>query len=286
MSRVGTDDWSGVRSDRTLEEEYARSEQIRARQPGMPLSQQWPEPHPEEDRETCAKCQNVGRTERLVSAGAGAALAVAGLSRGGWRGLLLSALGGSLVYRGVTGRCQAYQALGINTAKHTAATAVPAGHGVKVEKSIIINESPDELYNFWRELEHLPCVMRHLKRVEVIDQRRSHWVAEGVLGKDVEWDAEIYNERENEMIAWRSLPGGDVDTAGSIHFKRLDYGRGTNVTVSMKYDPPGGKTGATIASLLGDSLEDKLSEDLRNLKRYMETGEVITNEGQPRGSCR
>src|SRR5438552_12278155 len=105
--------------------------------------------------------------------------------------------------------------------------------------------------------------MRHLKNVQTLDNQRSHWVAEGALGKDVEWDAEIINERENEMLAWRSLPGGDIDTAGSVHFKPLGHDRGTQVTISMKYNPPAGRLGEALAELLGDGLEEKLDEDLR-----------------------
>jgi uncharacterized membrane protein len=164
-----------------------------------------------------------------------------------------------------------YQSLGVNTAEHNPATAVPAQQGFKVERTITVNRSPEELYKFWRRLENLPQVMQHLKYVETTDHEHSHWKAEGAFGSDVEWDAEILNERENEMIAWRSLPGGDVDTAGSIHFRPIGN-KGTEVTLSMKYNPPAGKVGAHIASLFGEGLEEKLDEDLCRFKEVMETG--------------
>jgi uncharacterized membrane protein len=188
------------------------------------------------------------------------------------KGLALSAAGAGLLWRGITGRCQCYAALGINTAEHNPATAIPAKQGYKLERTITVNRPASELYRFWRRLENLPHVMRHLKDVESIDSQRSHWKAEGALGKDVEWDAEILNERENEMIAWRSLPGGDVDTAGSIHFRPLSHNGGTEVTLSMKYNPPAGKVGAQLATLFGEGLEKKLDEDLRRFKQVMETG--------------
>jgi uncharacterized membrane protein len=137
---------------------------------------------------------------------------------------------------------------------------------------ITVQRPAADLYRFWRRLENLPQVMRHLKYVEAVDEQHSHWKAEGAFGADVEWDAEILNERENEMIAWRSLPGGDVDTAGSIRFKPLERNRGTEVTLSMKYNPPAGKVGAQIASLFGEGLESKLDEDLARFKEVMETG--------------
>jgi uncharacterized membrane protein len=216
--------------------------------------------------------QNVGNTERAISVVAGLGLALSGLKHGRAIGLLLTAAGAGLVWRGLSGRCQCYEAFGINTAEHNPATAVPAGQGFKLERTITINQSPEKLYQFWRRLDNLPQVMRHLKYVETTDDDHSHWKAEGAFGADVEWDAEIINERENELIAWRSLPGGDVDTAGSVHFQPLDQGNGTEVTVSMKYNPPAGKIGAQIASLFGEGLEDKLDEDLRRFKQVMETG--------------
>ena len=226
--------------------------------------------------------RNISRTERWLSAGAGATMVLYGLSHGRMGGLLAALIGGSLVYRGVRGRCECYAALGINTAEHNDATAVPAQEGYKVEKAIVINRPPRELYAFWREFENLPRVMGHLKSVESHDRQRSHWVAEGALGKDVEWDAEIINERENEMIAWRSLPEGDIETAGSVHFNGRDQDRATELVVSLKYNPPAGKLGAQVASLFGCGLENKITEDLARFKETMESGHA-SGVGAPSG---
>jgi uncharacterized membrane protein len=226
---------------------------------------------------------NVGSYERLASLFAGTTLAGYGLFQSQRGRLPLATLGAALVYRGLTGRCMTYAALGVSTAdKHNDATVIPAKQGVKVEKTITVNRPASELYGFWREVENLPKVMRHLKRVDAIDRTRSHWVAEA-LGKEVEWDAEIFNDRENEAIAWRSLPGGDVDTAGSVHFKPLGQTQATQMTVSLKFDPPAGKVAAWLADLLGDGLEDKVADDLCNFKRFMEIGENASRAGEPAG---
>ena len=124
--------------------------------------------------------------------------------------------------------------------------------------------------------------MRNLESVKV-DGDRSHWVARGPLGHSVEWDAEIVNRRENELIAWRSLEGSQVDTAGSVHFVPLGGDRGTEVRVVLKYDPPGGRIGSAVAWLFGASPERQIREDLRRFKQVMETGTVPTIEGQPHG---
>jgi uncharacterized membrane protein len=217
--------------------------------------------------------QNVGDMERILSMVAGAGVAAVGLARRHWDGLLFGALGAALAWRGYTGRCQCYAALGINTAEHNPATAVPSQQGVKIEKKIRINRSPEELYQFWRDLKNLPHVMAHLKKVEPIDSQRSHWIAKGPFGKEIEWDAEIINERPPELIAWRSLPGGSIDTAGSVHFNGTPAG-GTELTLSMKYNPPAGKIGAKLVDWLCDGLEQKLDEDLNRFKTTMESGVV------------
>jgi uncharacterized membrane protein len=58
---------------------------------------------------------NVGKVERAVSTLGGAILAGYGVGKGNLVGLVLAAVGGSLIYRGVTGHCSAYQLAGINT---------------------------------------------------------------------------------------------------------------------------------------------------------------------------
>src|SRR4029079_4311062 len=121
------------------------------------------------------------------SVAAGAGLGLAALLRGGFRGLALGAIGAGLMWRGYTAYCQCYSALGINTARRKPSTAVPSGQGVKLEKTIVIDKRPEELYRFWRRFENLPQVMRHLKNVRSIDGLESRWVAEGAAGKDVEW---------------------------------------------------------------------------------------------------
>jgi uncharacterized membrane protein len=226
--------------------------------------------------------QNVGRMEQYVSLGIGAALGLAGLSRGKLGGLLLTAGGAGLIYRGLTGHCSVYAALGLNSAEHAEGVAVPAQQGEHVEKAIAINRSPADLFAFWRDVSNLPQVMRHVTSVEALDSQRSRWTAEGPFGMQVCWEAEIFQEEPDELIAWRSLPGGDVDTAGSVRFQPLGHDRGTEVRLNLKYNPPGGKVGAMIATFAGRGLNSEIAEDLRNLKRKFETGEIATAQSTPR----
>jgi uncharacterized membrane protein len=216
---------------------------------------------------------------------AGGAMAIYGLSRRSLGGIALALAGGSFLYRGVTGYCGAYDALGINTAQSRGPQdSVKARHGVRVEESVAILRPRDELYRYWRDFSNLPRIMRHLKSVETRGNGQSHWVAGGPMGSSIEWDAEVINERENELIAWRSVEGSTVDTAGSVHFLASPGDRGTEIRVVLKYDPPGGKLGAGIAWLFGKSASQQIREDLRNFKSMMETGTIATTHGQPRGA--
>jgi uncharacterized membrane protein len=217
---------------------------------------------------------NVNSWERLGSLMLGGGLVLAGVLRGKARGLVMAALGGGLIYRSMTGHCYLYGALGIDTTTHKPTTAVPAQQGYKFETRLAIRRPPEDLFRFWRKLENLPTIMEHLVSVTPAEAGRSRWVAKGPWGSTLEWDAEIYGERENELIAWRSLEGSQVDTAGSVHFERLPDDQGTLLRLSLKYNPPAGKLGATIASLFGQGLENDLRQDLQRFKQIMDAGQT------------
>jgi uncharacterized membrane protein len=219
---------------------------------------------------------NVGRTERWISGIAGLALMGYSLRRKRLRALLLP-LGGALIKRAVTGVCEVNRAIGRNSARSEQAEGTVAelerGEGIKIEQAVTIMRPRDELFQFWRNFENLPRFMENLESVTVLDERRSHWVAKGPLGTRVEWDAEIEQEIENELIAWRSLPGADVAQTGSVNFSPVHNG-GTDVRVILRYAPPAGKIGDAVASVLGDDPDRQIADDLRRFKQVMEANEV------------
>jgi uncharacterized membrane protein len=161
---------------------------------------------------------------------------------------------------------------------------VSTRHGMTpVVVTLTINRSPEELYKAWRDFSNLPRWMKHVMSVDVTGDRRSHWVVTGPAGRRVAWDAEITEERPNELIAWRSVEGSDVDHRGVIRFDPASGNRGTMVTVEMRIVLPGGTLGSAVAAWLGDDPSQSIKMDLRRFKQVMETGEVITTEGQPAG---
>jgi uncharacterized membrane protein len=228
---------------------------------------------------------NVGKTERLVSGLAAAAVAAVALRRKRLRPLLLP-LAANLISRAVTGRCPVNRAIGRNSARGgrvSPVASVRRGEGIKVEKSVMVNRPAADVYHFWRNFENLPRFMDHLESVTVIDETRSRWVAKAPAGTKVEWDAAIHNEIEDELIAWRSLPGADVNNAGSVHFTPAADGSTTEVLVVLSYEPPAGKLGATVAKLLGEEPSKQVEDDLRRFKQVMEAAEARGNSKQPAG---
>ena len=223
---------------------------------------------------------NVNETERWASLIGGGTLVAFGLAKRDWTGMSLAAFGGGLLWRGATGHCDLYQALGINTARpHNARgtgrhVSVPYELGIRVDETIRVNKPATELYRFWRRLENLPRFMDHLEAVNIIDDRKSHWIAVGPAGSRVEWHAEIINDLENRIIGWRSLEGSEVDNAGSVSFHALASGNSTDVKVSLQYNPPAGELGAAVAKLFGQDPRKQVRNDLKCFKQLMEQGSM------------
>lgn len=241
----------------------------------------------QETANTCpTSCStNVGELERMASIAGGVALAFIGLNSRSTRGLLMMALGGGLVYRGVTGHCHLYEALGVHTNEPQSPNAAIANaQGVQVVHSVTIQKPAKELYSFWRDFKNLPRFMNHVDSVEILSPIASKWRIDSSFGP-VEWTADIITDTPNEVISWRSREGTTVACAGSIHFKELPALKATQVDLNLRYDAPGARAGAFIASLFGQSPEQFVKEDLRRFKQLMETGEIPTTKGQPVGKC-
>lgn len=219
---------------------------------------------------------NMSDLQRWLCSIGGGALIGYGLTRRSVGGALLAAIGGYSAYAGVKGYAPDYQMVGGNVRPDGDQTII-------VERTLTIDRPVDELYNFWRNFENLPQFMQHLESVTITGERTSHWVANGPGGKLFEWDAEITQEQPNEVIAWRSLPGSEIHSAGTVRFERSLGDRGTIVRVTMQYDPPAGIVGVALAKLTGREPAQEVETDLRRFKQFMETGVIATTKGQPSG---
>lgn len=158
-------------------------------------------------------------------------------------------------------------------------TSTPARDGYCVVQAATVNRSIDEVYGFWRSFQNLPRFMRHLDSVEILGERRSRWRAKGPAGLTVEWEAQMTEDRPNEQISWRSLPGSMVENSGTVRFQTAPGARGTEVRVELEYRPPAGGVGRNIAWLFGEEPEQQIHEDLHRFKQLMETGEIPLSDG-------
>jgi len=216
---------------------------------------------------------NVGRTERWISGISGALLLGYGLRRPRYRAVL-APLGVGLIGRAVSGRSLLNRALGRGAAARRSSplASLARGEGTRIDRTIVIARPAADLYRFWRRFDNLPRFMDNLESVTMLDDGRSHWVAKGPLGSRVEWDAEVHNLIPNELIAWRSLPGSQVDQAGSVHF--TPTAEGTEVRVVLRYAAPAGELGNLVARMLGEDPSQQIADDLRRLKQVMEAGDL------------
>jgi uncharacterized membrane protein len=158
-----------------------------------------------------------------------------------------------------------------------AATDLGARKGdVLIGRTVTIDKPRETLYAFWRDFTNLPRFMHHIRSVTVTSAEHSHWVVEAPGGRSVEWDSQITEDRPGETIAWRSREGAAVRNSGRVDFADSPDGRGSLVTVTFAYDPPGGAVGKAIAKLFQEEPKIQARRDLRRFKQLMETGEVST----------
>ncbi len=217
----------------------------------------------------------IGSTERLITGLVGAALLALILRKKRLRPVLFPVATG-LIAKAFTGHStkSALNRLTARKERVSPVASVGRGQSIKVEQSVTINRPVLEVYRFWRNFGNLPRFMDHLESVTVIDETRSHWVAKGPAGTRVEWDAVIHNEVDDELIAWRSLPGSEVNNAGSVHFTPTANGNATEVRVVLSYEPPAGRVGAAFARFLGEEPSKQVEDDLRRFKQVMDSGDL------------
>lgn len=210
---------------------------------------------------------NMSPGERLLCVAAGFTMCCAGVKSDKHRPLFTT-VGGLLALRGLVGHSFLYRALGINTAGPL------SQRGIRIAQSIVIEAAPAQVYRFWRRFENLPRFLPHLEAVHEVSPNLSKWRARLPGGTAVSWDSELIEDYENELISWQSLPGSQINHAGSVRFvgfERLDgTGTATEVRLIMRYDPPGGRIGDLVARMFGTDPQREVVHGLRNLKAMLE----------------
>ncbi|ASU34658.1 SRPBCC family protein [Mucilaginibacter xinganensis] len=223
---------------------------------------------PNDNKETATI--NLNWPERYISIAAGVKLSFSGIRnifKSPFTSLLKLGAGGYLVNRGISGHCELYSQAGkVSTS--------PVN--VNIRTSFSVNRSRMEVYAFWRKLDNLPLFMNHLESVDLIDDKRSHWVLKLPTGvANVSWDAEIVHDDPGYMIGWSSLPDSIIDNAGKVRFRDTEDG-GTLVDVVISYQPPAGGIGASLAHIFNPVFKKLVDDDVQNFKQYMD---IVEKEG-------
>ncbi|NLG50882.1 MAG: DUF2892 domain-containing protein [Chloroflexi bacterium] len=236
-----------------------------------------------ERRET-GQQTNIGPVERALSLFGGALLMGFGLRSTRRINLPSLIASGLLLYRGFTGHSFLNSLLGRRPGFMRMGRR-PTGRriGLELEEEIVVRRPVEEVYAFWRNLENLPRVMRHLESVTSLGNGRHHWVATlpGRTPITLEWDTAILNERPNELITWRSFTGSEVDQTGSIHFRQLPENQGTEVRLVLEYVPMEGLTAGVSENLFGEAMRKEIRDDMERIKRAFERGEPLFAERRP-----
>lgn len=150
-----------------------------------------------------------------------------------------------------------------------------------VGKTVTISKPPrDQLFAFWRDFTNLPAFMENLDHIELLGGDRSRWTIKAPAGTTITLSAEIAEEREGELIAWRSIDPSDIAAQGRVAFRDASGGRGTEVELIIAYKPPLGRVGQAVAQLLQREPALQARRDLRRFKMLMETGEIATSDNR------
>jgi uncharacterized membrane protein len=146
-------------------------------------------------------------------------------------------------------------------------------------RTVTINKPASELYAFFRDFQNLPQVMENLVRVEPVSghKDRNVWVIRAPAGQTVECETEVSEDREGELIAWRSVEGSQIETSGHVRFRDAPANRGTEVELVIDYKPPLGAAGRAVALLFQREPHVQSRRDLKRFKMLMETGELATS---------
>lgn len=149
--------------------------------------------------------------------------------------------------------------------------------GALIGRTVTINRPRQEVYARWRDFTRFPEFMDNVRSVEKIDDKKARWTIEAPAGQTVELITETTHDLPGERIAWRSVEGSQITTAGEALFSDAAPGRGTIVQLVMTYDPPAGTVGKLVAKLFQREPRIRARRDLRRFKQLLETGEVTVN---------
>jgi uncharacterized membrane protein len=145
-------------------------------------------------------------------------------------------------------------------------------------RAVTIGRPRAEVFAFFRDFANLARFMENIERIDVLDDKRSHWVVKAPADHEVEWDSVVTAEEPDRRLVWESGPEAEVKNHGRVEFRDAPGGRGTEIHATLVYEPPAGALGKLIATLFQMEPGQQAKRDLRRLKMLLETGEISTSE--------
>ncbi|SFG61001.1 Uncharacterized membrane protein [Halopelagius inordinatus] len=225
---------------------------------------------------------DVGRGTRIASAVVGGALLVFGVRRRTLPGTFAALVGGWLLHRSVPGRSPLPDAFDDgDDAEDGEDESEAAPVETDVKRTITVGKPADELYEMWRDPEQLSRVMGHFADVSPVDEDRFHWTVSGPFGRDMEWKTRFVESHSGEFLRWESLEDAAVANEGSVRFESAPGDQGTEVTLRLRFDPPGGRLGRAAMEFAGFVPAVLAKKALHRFKSLAETGEIPTLESNP-----
>lgn len=204
---------------------------------------------------------------RLLAGAGGGLLVLTGPFRRSLFGRLATLGGWGLIMRSLT-NLPLQQMVGLS----------PSRQVIDVQRSFRIPAPVNKVYDFFSNFENFPRFMSHIESVKKLGDDRSHWVAKGPAGIDVEWDAIETQNQPNEVIAWKSTPDSQVKTTGTVRFRKAGNDE-TQVNIHLYYNPPAGALGHAVATLFGVDPSSALTDDMQRVKSLLTEGKT-TVEGE------
>jgi uncharacterized membrane protein len=227
---------------------------------------------------------NVNGVERAVSVLIGGMLVARGLKRRSLGGAMVALAGGGLLSRGITGHSTVYQKLNLHTAGgRTFRRTRARDEELEIMRAITIGKPADELYRLWRDPQIQPQIMADFADVAMDDKGHAHWAVRAPMGRRIEWDSEIVEERAGEMLRWQTREGAELPNEGSVRFRPAPGNRGTEVHLHVKFSPPGAMPVKGAMKLLGFIPKQMAYKALWRFKALAETGQIPSIKGQPAG---
>jgi len=157
-----------------------------------------------------------------------------------------------------------------------------SAYTIHVSRAITIRQPASALYDLWRATSRLATVIKYPTTIETLSTLETAWHVKGPA-HELRWKSVITEEHPGEMLRWESTEDSDFEHAGYVSFIPAPGTEGTEVVVHIGYNPPGGKLGNLVAKLTRESADSQIYDTLHRLKALLETGEIPTTDGQPRG---